>query len=339
MTASHVNAELGPALKPELKCIAVFGANGRVGCEVAQAIVNQNKRVNLRLIVRSPDRAAGLEERFPHAEIKIANYYDLTSLQEALFEVDGVFLVTPNRLDEERAMTNFVSAAREVPGQVKHIVRILGDPPGMTMDRVPDVLRNAPGGIAIQHILAKEILSRSRLPFTYVNVAAYFMQNLSGPLFSLGLRKYRTLSCPRNRRMSYIDTVDIGECCAAILLSNNHRHIGQTYQLDNGIDVLRFDEVADLMSEVWGEEIIYDGSDETFVNLKHTGEIDTPPNPPLTKEDYWVSYSKFEEQNQTIWRRTDIVEYLTGRPAKSLEQWLSENKAAVLQSDAIPRVY
>lgn len=139
--------------------------------------------------------------------------------------------------------------------------------------------------------------------------------------------------------MAYIDTADIGRCCAALFSSNDHRHIGQTYHLDNGIDVLRFDEVADLMSEVWAEDIRYDGSDETFVNLKHSGDPDSPPAEALAEEDYWVRYSKFEQQNQTAWRRTDIVESLTGSPAKSLRDWLRENKKAVLQSAAMPRVY
>jgi hypothetical protein len=93
------------------------------------------------------------------------------------------------------------------------------------------------------------------------------------------------------------------------------------------------------MTEAWGETITYDGSDETFVNLKHTGTLDTPPEPPLLKEDYWVTYSAFEQNNQTVWRKSDIVEFLTGSPGKSLREWLVENKDAVLESTDMPRVY
>lgn len=335
----HVATDTGPKLKPTLTKIAVFGANGRVGNEVARALQASPSAPEIKLVVRSETHLPKLYDQFPNTEAAIANYYDLDSLRVAFSDVDGIFLVTPNRLDEERAMANVVSAAREHVGKIKHIIRILGDPPGMSMERVPDNLRNAPGGTAIQHILAKEILLKSRLPITYVNIAAYFMQNYSGPLFSLGLRKFKTLASPRNRLMAYIDTVDIARCCAAILMSNDHRHIGMTYHLDNGIDVLRFDEVADLMSEVWGESIKYDGTDETFVNLKYSGDPKTPPAEPLQQEDYWIRYSKFEQENQLAWRRTDIVQSLTGTPAKSLRDWLSENKDAVLQSDAMPRVY
>ena len=326
-------------LKPELAKIAVFGANSRIGNPVAANLASKSPDTVLRLIVRSEKHCAQLRSQFPSAEVVVADYYDLSSLEKALDGVDGIFVLTPNRLDEERAMTNLVFAARQNTGQVKHIVRLLGDPPGMSIEKVPDNLRNAPGGTAIQHLIAREILVKSRLPITYVNVAAYFMQNYSGPLFSLGIRKHRTLVSPRNRRMAYIDADDIGKCVASLFLSNDHRHIGMLYHLDNGQDVLRFDEVADLMTELWGEEIGYDGTDEAFLNLKFMGDKDISLDRELPKEDYWISYSQFEQDNQNAWRKTDIVEFLTGEKATSLADWLKANKEAVLESDAMPRQF
>lgn len=326
-------------LKPTLNSIAIFGANGRIGGEVANYIASKSPATQLRLIIRSENHRAALEEQFPEAEVVIADYYDLQSLITAFDGIDGIFVVTPNRLDEECAMKNLVYAARRNVGQIKHIVRILGDPPGMGIDRVPDVLRNAAGGTAIQHLVAKDVLSTSRLPITYVNVAAYFMQNISGPLFALGLQKHKALVCPRNRRMAWIDAADIGKCCGALLLSDNHRHIGMTYHLDNGNDAMRFDKVAELMTEVWGEEITYDGTDESFVNLKFMGDMATPVDPPLKKEDYFVTYSQFEQDNELSWRLTDIVEFLTGEKAVKLEDWLRDNKDAIFSTDAKPRRY
>lgn len=326
-------------LKPDLERVAIFGGNSRIGLPVAKQLLEARPEINVRLIVRSERHRAAIESELPQAEITIADYYDLASLEAATDGCDGVFVLTPNRLDEERAMSNLVFALRRNHGQVKHIVRLLGDPPGMSMDKVPDTLRNAPGGTAIQHLVAKEILAKSRLPITYVNVAAYFMQNYSGPLFALGIRKHRVLISPRNRRMAYIDADDIGRCVSALLLSNDHRHIGMTYHLDNGIDVLRFDEVAALMSEVWDEPIGYDGSDESFLRMKFMNDMNTPLDFELDKEDYWISYSQFEQDNQHAWRKTDIVEYLTGTPAKPLRTWLEENRDAVLHSTAVPRKF
>lgn len=184
------------------------------------------------------------------------------------------------------------------------------------------------GGTAVQHLRAKAILEASGLPLTYINIASYFMQNFLTPFFNGAIQAERTLAVPRNRRMGFIDTADIGACAAAILLSDNQRHIGQTYHLDNGNDVLWFDEVAELMSQVFGEQIGYDGSDEAFLRFcgegvkQYIGRPDAP--------EYFLHYFQFEQDNETVWRKSDIVEYLTGRAARTLADWLVEHQAQIL---------
>ena len=317
----------GLHLKPNLDTIAVFGSNSRIGRPLARYVAANSPKTTLRLIIRSERHRDDLAKEFSNADVVVASYYDLPSMEKALRGANGIFVVTPDFLDEERAMTNLVHAARRNLDLI-HIVRILADPPGMSMDRVPEVLRKFGGGTAVQHLRARKVLEASGLPITYVNIAAYFMQNFSAPLFNKPLRQKRTLVCPRNRRMGFIDTCDIGNSCAAILLSLDHRHIGQTYHLDNGHDVMWFDEVAELMSEVWGEEIAFDDSDETFINI--TGEVFKKAFGRPDATEYFIGYSQFEQDNETVWRKSDIVEYLTGSKAKTLSEWLRENKDDIL---------
>lgn len=319
----------GLNLKPTLKRIAVFGANGRIGKPVARYIADNSPETELTLIIRKEDYREELQAEFPNADIVLADYYDLPSLERAFKGVNGIFIVTPNHLDEKRAMTNVIYAINRYNLHIHHIVRLLGDPPGMTLDRVPDILRNNPSGTAIQHMIAKDVLVEARLPITYINVAAYFMQNFAGSLFRRGLRQHKTLVCPRNRRMAFIDNDDIGACSASVLISNDHRHIGATYHLDNGHDVLYFDEVADVMSEAFGETIRYDGSDEAFLNLKYNRDMNIPLEKMPDKRDYFIDFAQFEQDNQTIWRKTDVVEYLTGRPAMKLLDWLKANQSVI----------
>lgn len=317
----------GSDTKPPLERIAVFGANGHIGRPLAEWVSKHSPSTGLRLVIRTDQHRTALATAFPEAEICIANYYDLASLEAALAGVQGAFIVTPDFLDEQRAMTNFVYAARTNPG-LRHSVRLIADPPGMTLDRVPDSLKAFGGGTAVQHLRAKAILEQSGLPFTYINIAAYFMQNFLTPFFNGPIRAERILSVPRNRRMGFIDTHDIGACAAAILLSGNQRHIGQTYHLDNGHDVMWFDEVAGLMSEVFSQPIAYDGTDETF--LRFCGEGVKAYIGRLDADQYYINYFQFEQDNETVWRKSDIVEFLTGRPAKTLRQWLSENQQDIL---------
>lgn len=313
--------------KPTLERIAIFGSNGHIGRPIACWIRDHAPDTHLRLIIRSEAHRDKLAQEFPQAEIIIANYYDLKSLESAMAGVQGVFVVTPDFLDEQRAMTNLIYAARTNSGLL-HMVRLIADPPAMTMDRVPDSLKAFGGGTAVQHLRAKALLEQSGLPITYINIAAYFMQNFLTPFFNGPIKAERTLSVPRNRRMGFIDTHDIGACAASILLSHDQRHIGQTYHLDNGNDVMWFDEVAALMTDVFGECIRYDGTDACFLRICGQGVRDYIGRPDA--DQYFINYFQFEQDNETSWRKSDIVEYLTGRPAKTLRQWLGENKQAIL---------
>ncbi len=312
--------------KPKLARVGIFGANAHIGLEVARKIKAQAPDTRLKLIVRSEKHRPALEQEFPGDEVVLANYYDLPSLEVALAGLQGLYIVTPDFLDEERAMTNLVYAARASRG-IMHIVRLLADPPGMTYERVPNALRKYSTGIATQHLRAKVILENSGLPITYTNIASAFMQNFMRAL-NPPLRAERVLAMPRDRRSGFIDSADIAACVAAILLSPNQRHIGQTYHLDNGHDVMWLSDVADMMSDAFGEKITFDGSDETFLRLNGpalaaiTGRPDAP--------EYFLNYFQFEQDNDTIWRKTDIVEFLTGRPATRMYDWLVANKTAIL---------
>ena len=312
--------------KQPLQRILVFGASGHIGGPLAEKVRRDAPQAILRLVTHRVDLVSQLEQRFPKAEVVVASYFDLPSLLDAFAGVDGCSVVTPDFLDEEEAMTNVVAAARH-HGVLRHMVRLVADPIGMTMERVPDTLKTFGGGTAVQHLRAKEILDRSRLPVTYLNNAAYFMDNFL-TFFAPPIRQHRKLVVPRNRRMAFLDTTDTGECAAAVLLSEDDVHIGQIYHLDNGHDVMRFDEVAELASRALGVTITYDGTDEGFEQYcgdairAYIGEPDAV--------DYYLHYFQFEQDNESVWRKSDIVEFLTGRPAKRLEAWLEEHRDAVL---------
>lgn len=312
--------------KEPLQRILVFGAGGHIGGPLAEKVCRDAPEVILRLVTHRVDVVSQLEERFPKAEVVVASYFDLPSLLDVFAGADGCFVVTPDFLDEEVAMTNVVAAARH-HGVLRHLVRLVADPIGMTVERVPDTLKAFGGGTAVQHLRAKEILDRSGLPVTYLNNAAYFMDNFL-TFFAPPIQQHRRLVVPRNRRMAFLDTTDTGECAAAILLSDDDVHIGQIYHLDNGHDVMHFDEVAELASRALGVTIIYDGTDEGFEQYcgdairAYIGEPDAV--------DYYLHYFQFEQDNESVWRKSDIVGFLTGRPAKRLEDWLVEHRDAVL---------
>jgi uncharacterized protein YbjT (DUF2867 family) len=154
------------------------------------------------------------------------------------------------------AVTNLV-AALEGSDTLVHLIRMLGMQPEANLRRVPQSLRTHGMGLPIQHPIAKRVLDDSGLPVTYLNSGATFIDNFLRN--AKGLRNHRTLIWPE-RLIPFIDTDDIAEVAARILLSDNHRHIGQFHTMNNGQDILRFSDVARLMSEVWGVPIRHDPS-------------------------------------------------------------------------------
>ena len=314
---------MGSNHKVKPRRIAVFGASGHLGQPLAEHVRANAPDVTLRLVTSVPDKIAALQERFPAAEVVTADYFDEAAMTSVLSGADGVFLVTPNFLDEERAMAIFIRAA-EAAGGISHIVRLLGDAPGMTLDRVPEEIRAfIPPGPATQHLLAEHILRQSGLPVTFINCAAYMMDNFKKAIVR-PLRERKILTAPIDRLNAFIDPRDVGVTAACLLLSDNHRHIGQTHNLDNGHDVMRFSQVAELMSEVFGETITHDASPEGF--YRECGERYRKAMTNERAPEYMVRVFEFELENEVMWRRSDVVESIIGRKPKTLRDWLVENR-------------
>lgn len=304
-----------------LKLIALFAGTNEISTAAAHFITKHNPDVGLRLLTRREEARDELSRAFPRADIRIADYFDRESLVNGLTGVDAVFVITPDFFDETAAMTNFVDAAKAA--DVQHIVRLTGDPPGKTMDRVPDFIKRAGNVPSIQHLYARAVLDASKLPVTYLNSAAFFMHTLTTPLVANGIKKDRVLAMPFDRKMTFIDKVDIGECAATLLLSNDRRHIGASYHLNNGNDLVYFKEIAAMLSDILQEEVRYDDSEEAFRKYNADGLKALLKNPEA--DTLVLEMFKFEKAHEHAWRRSDIVEYFLGRPAKNLRDWLVAN--------------
>ena len=105
--------------KPIPGTIAVFGANAHIGNPLAKFLSFKAPHVKLRLISSNPATTRNLEQQFPDAQVCRADYFDPASLDEALRDVEGIFIVTPTYLDEKVAMTNVVASIKAA-GSVVH---------------------------------------------------------------------------------------------------------------------------------------------------------------------------------------------------------------------------
>ena len=308
-------------LKPPLRSIAVFEAGGRMGRQVADYLAYAAPDIRLRLLTSSPGGVQALHEHHPDADVLPANYFDPASLAPALDGVEGVFVVTPPGLDERTAMGNLVDAARNAGG-VTQIIRLVGYAPEWPPEKYPwDKLKT--GG---EHFIAKEILDKSGLPVTYVNLGASLMDNY---FFTLGgIRKSRSLIWPE-RWVPFMDVRDLGEVIARLFLNNDRRLIGSFLTVNNGYDYLTTEQVAQVMSNAFLTPISAETSREGF--LTEYGPIFQARFGAPDQAEILLDYFQWEHENW-LWQLTDTAEKILGRRPNTLHNWLVEHRSAFLET-------
>ncbi|MBD9408395.1 NmrA family NAD(P)-binding protein [Acidovorax sp. ACV02] len=304
------------------RSILIFGAAAHIGKPLARFLKREAPSIRLRLVSSDEDRCESLRREFPHTETVVANYFDQASLERAVEGMEGIFVIAPSGTDERPATTNLVNAIKRT-GCAVHILRCVGMQPESNLRRIPESVRKPPAlGLPIQHPIVKQIFDESGLPVTYLNFGATFFDNF---LWMAGsLRRERKLVW-HNRLIPFIDPRDIAEVAGRLFLSDNHRHIGQFHTLNNGHDLMRFCDVAKVMTEVFGETITHDGSKEAFFT-EYAGMGD--------RRDVLWNFFEYERENEVVWARNDFVERMLGRKPITMREWLRENAKELLDLDA-----
>lgn len=306
-------------MTPSAGKVLVFGASGHIGGPLARFMRYKGWGDRLRLATSNSTKLEQLKGAFPASETIVADYLAPASLVAACEDVELIFVITPDFIDEPTAMNNLVQAARLSPN-LRQILRILGDPPNMSLKKVPKIVRDFGRGTAIQHLQAKEVLEQSDLPVTYLNIASYLMDDFIR--WSSTIKSDRALAMPFERRTTWIDPGDLGEAAAHIIMHGSDRHIHQLYHLNNGSDHLHFSEIAEMMSDVLQERIVYNDTmgfwdkrmGYKYVNLFGEGA-----------DRYFKAYYEFEQKYQFAFHRSDVLERILGRKPKTLRAWFEQN--------------
>lgn len=303
--------------------ILIFGASGHIGAPLARFLCYKGWSARLRLATSRAEKLDELRTMFPQCDAIIADYMSRESLVDAFRDVESIFVITPDFIDERVAMTNLIEAAK--PSKLRHVVRILGDPPNMSLKKVPDIVKAFGRGTAIQHLHAKETLDQSDLPLTYLNIAAYLMDDFIR--WNAPIKSHRILAMPFDRRTAWIDPADLGEAAARILMSDDERHDGQLYHLNNENDLLLFSEIAEMMSDILQEPVAY--SDDVDFWMEIMGRRYSVMFGDGADE-YFREYYRFEQKFQWAFHKSDILGRILGRSPKTLRAWMEQNSHHLL---------
>lgn len=214
--------------------ILVTGASGNVGKYVVKSLVSLGEQV----VVAGTDierlkQAFGTDVTSALFDFTKPETYD-----EALCDVDRVFLMRPPHLGKPEDLYPFIDKMRDNGIKLVSFLSLMG----VENNTIPP-----------HHKIEKHI-ETCGLPFAHIR-PGFFMQNISG-IHAEEIRTMDEILIPAgNSRTSFIDAADIGEA-AATLLHSPEKFAGTAHTI-TGPDALNYYEVAKILSEETGRKIRY----------------------------------------------------------------------------------
>jgi uncharacterized protein YbjT (DUF2867 family) len=214
--------------------ILITGATGNVGAELVHLLHATGRP--LRAAVRDTAQARarlGVSIEYVPFDFEAAGAFD-----EALRGVSQLFLVRPPALTDTRAtIAPLIAAARRAGVEQVVFLSLLG----------------AEHNRFVPHYAIERTIQEAGIPWTFLR-ASFFMQNLS-TTHRAALRERGEIDVPAGAgRTSFIDVRDIAEIAATVMTSSGHERAA--YPL-TGADALTYTEVAQIMTEELGRQIVY----------------------------------------------------------------------------------
>lgn len=284
--------------------ILVTGATGNLGGLVIDELLNKTEANNIVALVRDTQKAENLKAK--GIDIREGNYDDENSLVKAFNEIEKIYFISGNDLEQRVSQHKNIVAAAEKAG-VKHII--------YTSFGRKDESENSPiYPVAKGHLAAEEALKNASLGYTILKHNLY-MEVI--PLFAgENLLDSKTLFLPaEDGKTGFMARKDMAILAAEILTNEGHEN--KTYEV-SGEKAFSFAEITALISEVSDEEINYISPDagEFAETLKGYGV----PQPAI---NLTVMFAKGIAQGEFDETAT-IYKDLTGYKPTSLKTYLKE---------------
>jgi uncharacterized protein YbjT (DUF2867 family) len=277
--------------------VVVTGATGHIGLELVRLL--SARGVRTRAIARRPDPRAPL----PGVEWVAADLARRDHLADLFVGADRLFLNTGNTDDMVRLQKNAIDAARAA--SVKHVVKLsaLG-----ATDHSQSV-------IGLWHYNVERALRDSGLMSTMLR-PHHFMQNLLDRTV-FDRQAGRVHAASGDGRIPFIDTRDIA--AAALVALTEPGHEGKIHTL-TGSEAISYRDATEILAVVLGRPIEYipESDDSAWQRLRAAG---LPP----WRVAALLAIAGYQRAGGATAVVTDAVQRLTGRPPRSLRQFVEDH--------------
>jgi uncharacterized protein YbjT (DUF2867 family) len=289
--------------------ILVLGASGTIGKQVAKDL--EGKPVNVRITSRKQEVVEQLCR-----EGKDCRYLDLDDPKTfalALAGVDRVFLLTGYTVGMLTQSKTLVDAAKKAG--VSHMVHVGVFAEWDTTD-----------AHFAWHQMIEKYIEASGIAWTHLH-PNMFMEALTGAYLP---KNFTFTTYWKDRRVGYIASSDIAAVAAKVLVDGPQRHASKNYWLS--VESHNGKEIARLMREVTGLEIKCEEKGvEEFKQLIEAWIAEGA--------DSWYASANIEFVTQMLDGRMSYmsmvqndIPYILGRPAKTVREFLTENKDVLVAS-------
>lgn len=279
----------------DLPRLAITGSRGAVGGRVARRLAEQG--VEQRLVTRDVSAAPELPGAVPVEASDYGNYEEMVA---ALHGVETLFLVS-FREAHDRLERHFRAVDAAAEAGVRRIVYL----------SFLNASADSTFILGRQHHATEEHIRGSGMAFTFLRSSFYadFVPFFTGD--------DGVIRAPAgDGKVSWICRDDIADTVVAAVQTDEYD--GQALE-NTGPAALDFNETAGVLTRVTGREVSYveETEEEAWESRRPTGAPDW-------EIAGWVS-SYLAVKNGELSLVSDTVERLTGRPARDLESFLTEN--------------
>jgi uncharacterized protein YbjT (DUF2867 family) len=281
--------------------ILITGASGNAGGAVLSAAIN------LKLPVRAMYRSKEDAKNAPKGvDTVFADFADKQSLTNALQGIDSVYLVCgpiPQLVELEGDMIDACKTAG-----VKHILLNSALGAGKFNKSFPS-----------WHAKVEQKLKASGVDYTTIRPNG-FMQNIVTYNAASIKANHAFYAAMGDAKTSLIDVRDIG-AVAARILSEPEKHNGKTYEL-NGPEAVSNAEVAERISRITGVQV-------SFVDIPEEAQRKAMLDMKMPQWQVTAILELQEYYRSGNCSAVDgTVQDLLGKPARTLDAYLGENKTA-----------
>ncbi|MFQ3457166.1 NmrA family NAD(P)-binding protein [Bradyrhizobium sp. UFLA01-814] len=284
--------------------VLVVGATGKVAGQLVSNL--QNEDIPLRLLVRNGEKAKkAFGEETSKLRYVIGQLADEKVLEVAFSGVDVAFLGLGTSQEQEALERGLIDAVGR--HATAHVVRL----------SVLASNAEATYEVARRHGALDAHLEKSGLSHTLLK-PSYFMSNLllAAASISSSSRWYGAIP---TGLVAMIDTRDVGDAAAAVIRDPSLR--GSSYDL-TGPQAVSLPEAAEFISATVGRSVQYVSTDEDALRKGYAAR-----GVPAWLADYALGIDRGMQAGDHA-KVTQTVRTLTGKPPRTLQAFLAENKSA-----------